>query len=315
MRWQLGIIIAFLTLMQGSYGLSQNSSDPYRRPQEIINTMANLAQLHSNAQLLQIGETLHQDPLFILKITPLSQKEDSKSSKGVFIIGGHHGNEGPSPEVVIDLAVQILSTESNPAWFKRTLYIMPIASPVALSRRSRHTHQHDLNRDYPYPGRPDTKPAFQTVESQAIDAFLKKTHISHAITVHSGIKAVLYPNGFQKNGLNADDQKYFEAIARKSAEAMKIDRFLSMWDSYPTYGSFIDYAYHSHGIIALNFEISEKHHPLGSELHTISAHFQKGIEAFFDYAFSGTQKDATIAASSQEVSKRWQKSPNSIKDP
>ena len=57
---------------------------------------------------------------------------------------------------------------------------------------------------------------------------------------------------------------------------------MPMYQSYPTFGAFIDYAFTQYNISALTIEISSNHTPVESELPLILARSNWGVKTFLN---------------------------------
>ena len=72
----------------------------------------------------------------------------------------------------------------------------------------------------------------------------------------------------------------FYTIAKLVARAMSLDQYRQSFSDYPSQGEFIDYAYMSHGTLAMTLEVSRSPSPPASELAGVVKKSVAGIMTF-----------------------------------
>lgn len=227
-------------------------------------------------------------PIFYASILGPKNKviKSSKKKRGSFLlVGGHHGDEIPSIDSVVYF-LDGITRSHNREWLHSILthtdlHFVPSINPDGYAKQQREQSWGiDINRDYYYPGRNNT--SFKSKESRVMKSLLKKLGVSSTVSLHSGMEAVLWPYGFKKARIKGSVGSRLPGIAAKVSKSMGFGAPKPMFDSYPTYGSYLDFAYTQKNIAAITIEISQQHNPPRSQWPRVLARAGQGLRVFLN---------------------------------
>jgi hypothetical protein len=236
-----------------------------------------------------VGASYEGRPILAVKIGP---PDDSPNRPNVLFMGTHHAREWISTAVAMRL-IRWLADSGGALITSHDVWVIPVENPDGYQytftterywRKNRRpnaggSYGVDPNRNYPafwgidevgssgyeyaetYRG---PSPGSE-LETQAVMAF----HAAHppvvSVSYHSYSGLVLYPWGFRAGELPADLPR-FQALAgtdlspavTDSVPGSSLDHYHPGpgWNLYTTNGEYTDWAYHAHGTIAFNTELT-----------------------------------------------------------
>lgn len=217
-------------------------------------------------------------------------KGDVDALPSVYLNGTHHGNEKSSTETVLGIVDYVLNHRNDPEIARiletYALYVQPLVNPDGHALNTRgDSRGRDPNRDYAFPERGD-EDSFKISSVKLVKELSDKVRFRAAAAFHSGMEGVLWPWCFgpMKNA----DQDTFYTLSKIAAEAMGMTRFAQSYKDYPTKGEFIDYAYMTHGTLAVTVEVSNDGNPSTSRL---AKYVQRGVIGGLSFVHAVMQLD------------------------
>ena len=251
----------------------------YHSQDEIDAYLAEAAAEHASlAQLHLLGYSQGGRPIRYLVVS----RGEPADKPALYLNGAHHGDEKTSAEAILGL-VELLTQHPDQPEIQDLLsnyaiYLQPLVNPDGFASNSRFDAEgRDPNRDYAFPGR-RAKDAFKIPSTRLVAELMAKVRFRAAAAFHAGMEAVLWAWAF--GPAPAADQDVFFTLAHRAATAMGMSRFLQSYADYPTQGEFIDYAYMTHGTLALTLEVSDNPQPPPGQLRTIVKRAVAGGMAF-----------------------------------
>ncbi len=207
---------------------------------------------------------------------------DVEEIPAIYINGTHHGDEKSSTEAALGLIEYLIKNKSEPLvrdlLSSYNLYIQPLVNPDGHASNNRFdANGVDPNRDYAFPGRTDDD-AFKSIVIRLVRGLLWRVKFRAALALHSGMEGVLW--AWAHSAEPPPDEDKFYTIAKLVARAMSLDQYRQSFSDYPSQGEFIDYAYMSHGTLAMTLEVSRSPSPPASELAGVVKKSVAGIMTF-----------------------------------
>lgn len=185
------------------------------------------------------------------------------------IVAAHHGNEYGSVEVALGAAEDLAK---NPISGK-TIWVVPVLNisgfdhvrrEESLKGNTDDFNTADGNRDYPGPC--GTEGPFRLKSTKALADFIDSQNIVASATLHTYMPLVAYPLGFATPDLSTPYDQIFIDLAKMAAELSGYQVGNSAEAIYPANGTYEDYAYITHGIWSLLFELGGSHSPNETDL-------------------------------------------------
>lgn len=191
-----------------------------------------------------------------------------ENAPAIFLNATHHGDEKASTQASLGLINFLLknrtSAQINQLLRRYRIYVLPVINPDGYVHNSRYDVKgRDPNRDYATHNKRNA-PAFQIPEIRLVRNLMDKLHFKAAIAYHSGMRAILWPSGFNPKP-NADHKIFFE-LSKKSAQALGTQNYKQSYYDYPTQGEFIDYAYEKYKTLAITMEVATRYAPPKEQL-------------------------------------------------
>lgn len=217
-------------------------------------------------------------------------KGDPDALPAVYLNGTHHGNEKSSTETVLGVIDYLVKHRTDPEVARLVetyaFYLQPMVNPDGHAADSRgDALGRDPNRDYAFPERGDDD-SFKIAPVRLVKELVDKVHFRAAIALHSGMEGVLWPWCFSPQ--RSPEADTFYTLSKLTAEAMGMQRFAQSYRDYPTRGEFIDYAYMTHGTLAVTIEVSSEGNPAATRL---AYYVQRGILGALVYYHGVMQLD------------------------
>jgi predicted deacylase len=198
-------------------------------------------------------------------------KGDAAALPSLYLNGTHHGNEKSSTESVLAMIDYLIENRTQPQVAELlgsyVIYAQPLVNPDghAMNRRD-DGRGRDPNRDYSYPERGDAD-SFRVPSVRLVKELVDRVQFRAAIAYHSGMEGVLWPWCY--SGQRSPEQDTFYTLSKVAAEAMGMSLYQQSYYDYPTLGEFSDYAYMTHGTLAVTFEVSRAGNPPASQLEDV----------------------------------------------
>lgn len=255
-------VLLFLFFSLPAFGLDFNK---YHTQEEIKSWMLEQAKAHPDLVKFKfLGYSQQGREINYLIIT----KNEAANPPAIYLNGTHHGNEKSSTEAILGLIDFMIANQRQPLVSEvldhYAIYLQPMVNPDGHALHSRSDSLgRDPNRDYSFPER-EEQDSFKIQDIRLVKSLLDKVKFRAAAAYHSGMEAVLWPWCFtsQRN----TDIDTFYTLAKITATSMNMSRFNQSFSDYPTRGEFIDYAYMTHGTLALTLEVSSDPSPPTSRL-------------------------------------------------
>lgn len=273
---RIWFVLLFLFFSHPALGLEFNK---YHAQEDIKSWMLEQAKAHPDLIKFKfLGYSQQGREINYLIIT----KNDADNPPAIYLNGTHHGNEKSSTEAVLGLIDFLIANRNQPIVSEvldhYAIYLQPIVNPDGHALHSRSDSLgRDPNRDYAFPER-EEQDSFKIQDIRLVKSLLDQVKFRAAAAYHSGMEAVLWPWCFTPQR-NAEFDTFF-TLSKITATAMNISRFSQSYSDYPTRGEFIDYAYMTHGTLALTLEVSSDPSPPASRLAYYVQRSVKGSIAF-----------------------------------
>lgn len=255
--------------------LNEGPLTPQKNYQDIVSYMRSVQQRHpSKAQVFQLGQADSGQMIYGIKI--------GHGALENLVVATHHGNEYGSTEV----ALGFIESLSNTPIDGQTLYVIPVLNTSGYDRRSRRettpSNSYDPNRDYPGPCK--TTPAFNLKSTTALAAFVQAKNIINVATLHTYSEMVLYPWGLSTDQVDTPYTSLFQEMGREAAQFSNYEVANSTLALYPADGTFEDYAFWTHGVWSLLFEIGSTHYPTPEQIKNMVETNVPGLRRMFEKA-------------------------------
>jgi len=211
------------------------------------------------AQFVLFGYSVQNRELFGLRITDNPTIEENEPE--LVFWGNIHGNEYTSAEIPYLYAGYLCHNygilpnitqyvEDNEIW------IVPMINPDGRENGTRNNANNvDLNRDcgYQWDGWGGSPGPFSQVETQVLREFCIDNNLSISNSYHNSGDEMYHPWGFWPN--DAPDIDLMVRVGERYANAADYN-FFSSFNSYPTHGEILDFAYGLFGGLSYTLEIS-----------------------------------------------------------
>lgn len=227
----------------------------YHSQDEINKYMARLQAEHPGlVRFKLLGYSQHGREVNYLVIS----KNDPETVPAIYLNGTHHGDEKSSTETVLGLADFLVNNQRlrdvSEFLENYAVYLQPLVNPDGHAANSRYDDMgRDPNRDYAYPERSE-EDSFKSPTSRLVKELTDKVRFRAALAFHSGMEGVLWAWAYTPH--QAPDHDAYLTLAKVTALAMGMPRFMQSHGDYPSRGEFIDYVYMAHGTLAMTVEVS-----------------------------------------------------------
>lgn len=272
----------------------------YFNPQSLAEKVRALAAAFPQlARAEQIGTTLQGRPIMALLISTTPDANDARNldKASILVDGQHHAREVMTPEVVMDMAEQLLqgygsNTELTKFLDSWNVWLVPSVNPDGVNivftsdsmwrknaRGDSKPFGVDINRNYAYKWNGcrgssaytwaqdyrGTAPGSEP-ETQALMKLAQNIRPAAYLSYHSYSELVLFPYGCS-NSLTPENG-LIEGLAKEMAQRLPRDDKNgnytpgTPWQTiYAADGSSMDYMYATFGALAYTFEINESFQP------------------------------------------------------
>lgn len=196
------------------------------------------------------------------------------------LVGTHHGNEFAAAELALAFASHALEQPLD----EQTLWIIPVLNASGYDRRDRYERagfsSYDPNRDYPGPCGSDGP--FHLKSTRALADFIARVPVVNAATIHTYMPAVLYPWGNSTDHVDTEHTAEFVLMAQDATFLSHYTVGNSTAELYPADGTFEDYAYWTHGVWAMLFEVGTNHNPSENQVAEMIRTNVPGLRRMFE---------------------------------
>ncbi len=263
-------------------------------------------QYSSICQLVTIGTTVQNRPIYMLKISDNVSLEENEPE--VKLDAAMHGNEVVGYDLLIRL-IQLLTTRYTADTRianivnNTELWINPLFNPdgyVLMQREN--AHNVDLNRHFPdFVDDPVNTTEGREPEIAAQMNFAAQHTINLALNYHCGNLVMNYP--WDKIAELAPDNDLYINISEEYTSHND-----PMWNStdylhgitngyawYQVYGSIIDWIYYYYNCLDITCEVSYDYWPNASTLPTYWMQNQESLLSYIEYAQQGIKGEVTDA--------------------
>jgi hypothetical protein len=213
-------------------GGSQGGEDPYHSSGEIALVLHDISQDHPDIAIYRTASEMlgvrsipgeREIPILIIG-------DPDEERPWIMVIGGHHGDEPDSSEVVLAFAKHITDSFSADEEIALSLIsriniaILPVVNPYGLDMGIRYDENgEDPNRDYPFEPSPPSEHSdgipLTTAGSRTIHELADLFPFSMAISFHTGSKGIFYPWGAPNVGTYTPDNRSFYEIGAMLSRA------------------------------------------------------------------------------------------------
>jgi|GEM_PF-356021 len=198
------------------------------------------------------------------------------------VVATHHGNEYGSTEVGLGFAREI-AERPIPG---QTVYVIPVLNITGYNKKSRRESAGgvslDPNRNYPGPC--GTEGPFTLKSTQALAKFIAEKNIVTSATLHTFSPAVVYPWGLSSHDLKTGYEGIFKGLVADATRESHYATGNSTELIYPADGTYEDYAFHTHGIWSILFELGFSHSPGTEDVETLVKINVPGIRRMLESA-------------------------------
>ena len=268
-------------------GIDQDYSRASRRQySEVKSYFAELARAFpANARLFTLGDSDSGDKIIGLQV--------GAGPVHNLVVATHHGNEYGSTEVALGFARSIAE---NPVK-GQTVFIIPVLNISGYNAKSRREtakgQSFDPNRNYPGPC--GTEGPFSLKSTAALARFVAANDIVSSATLHTYSPAVVYPWGLSSHDLKTGYESIFEGLVMEATRESHYATGNSTELIYAADGTYEDYAFQTHGIWSILFELGYSHGPSAEEVKTLVQVNVPGLRRMFESAPSQRAEKHTFA--------------------
>ena len=207
---------------------------------------------------------------------------EPESLPAIYINGTHHGDEKASTEGVLGLIDYLVKSRQLPVvrelLSNYAIYLQPLVNPDGHAANRRFDARGlDPNRDYAYPGRRD-QDSFKTPAIRLVRDLTNRVRFRAALALHSGMEGVLW--AWAHSAERPADFDVFFTLAKLTAQAMGMSQYRQSYSDYPALGEFIDYAYMTHGTLAMTVEVANNPTPPAEDLDAVVKRAVAGSVSF-----------------------------------
>jgi hypothetical protein len=260
--WVSGLI---LVLASGGGAQAQTIEQDYSRASkrqysEVKTYLEELAKAFpGNAKLFVLGESDSGQKVVGLEV--------GSGRVHSIVVATHHGNEFGSTEVALGFARQIAEHPIK----DQTVYVVPVLNISGYNQKSRRETAKgsslDPNRNYPGPC--GTEGPFTLKSTSALARFIAEKDIVSSATLHTFSPAVVYPWGLSSHDLKTGYESIFEGMVAEATRDSHYATGNSTELIYPADGTYEDYAFQTHGIWSILFELGYSHSPSAEDVKTL----------------------------------------------
>ena len=226
-----------------------------------------------NAKLFTLGDSDSGDKIIGLQV--------GSGPVHNLVVATHHGNEYGSTEVALGFA---RSVAENPLK-GQTVFIIPVLNVTGYNSKSRETakgQSFDPNRNYPGPC--GTEGPFTLKSTSSLAKFVAANDIVSSATLHTYSPAVVYPWGLSSHDLKTGYESIFEGLVMEATRESHYATGNSTELIYAADGTYEDYAFQTHGIWSILFELGYSHSPSAQDVKSMVQVNVPGLRRMFESA-------------------------------
>ena len=251
---------------------SRASKRQYAEVKAYLNELAKA--FPSNAKVFTLGDSDSGDQILGLKA--------GSGPVHNLVVATHHGNEYGSTEVGLGFARAIAEKPIE----GQTVFVIPVLNITGYNAKSRAEsakgRSFDPNRNYPGPC--GTEGPFTLKSTSALAKFVAQENIISSATLHTYSPAVVYPWGISTHDLKTGYESIFEGLVAEATRDSHYATGNSTELIYPADGTYEDYAFQTHGIWSILFELGFSHNPKPSDVKTMVEVNVPGIRRMLESA-------------------------------
>jgi uncharacterized protein (TIGR03382 family) len=245
----------------------------YVHPDQLASVLHELANASTRAGTSVIGHSLLGAPIEGLWI---GQAPDS-GAPVIRLLGGHHGDEASSWEVVIATATELVHSDSQVTDITNlldttTVWVVPIVNPDGATEGSRYNNAAvDLNRNYDLEWSADARSAgphpFSEPETAAVRTLADYGGFPWlSLSVHSGATNIGYPWNWSTEA-PIDEIRMVEIADTYGENCHNEDFWVTNGaDWYITQGDTNDWSYGRYGGFDMTLEVTQSKTPAAEEI-------------------------------------------------
>ena len=249
----ISLILVCLFLAPVTFAVNSIST-PKRTYAAVAATLDKLAaQYPDQVQAFILGDSDSGEKIKGVKI--------GKGAVHHLVVATHHGNEYGSTEVALGFAAALAAQPIA----NQTVFVIPVLNiggyntltRTEVSQTSKKVY--DPNRNYPSPC--GTEGPFTLKDTTALSKFIADQNIVASATLHTFSPAVTYPWGLSTADLTTGYESIFKGLVTEATRDSHYHTGNTTELIYPANGTFEDYAFLTHGIWSLLFELGSSHNP------------------------------------------------------
>ena len=238
-----------------------------------------------NAKVFTLGDSDSGDKILGLQI--------GSGAINNLVVATHHGNEYGSTEVALGFARQIAESPVK----DQTVFVIPVLNITGYNAKDRRESakgtSFDPNRNYPGPC--GTEGPFTLKSTAALAKFVADKNIVTSATLHTYSPAVVYPWGISTHDLTTGYESIFKGLVADATRESHYATGNSTEVIYPADGTYEDYAFQTHGIWSILFELGYSHNPSPDEVKTAVQVNVPGIRRMLESAPTQRAEKHTFA--------------------
>ncbi|MBU6152785.1 MAG: carboxypeptidase [Bdellovibrionales bacterium] len=272
----LSVVFHGATVTRAAVSLElDHSRAAVRQYDEVRSFLGELAKAHpGNARIITLGESDSGEPIVGLEV--------GSGRINQVVVATHHGNEYGSTEVGLAFARDI-AARPIPGY---KVHVIPVLNVSGYNRKMRREaaqgRSYDPNRNYPGPC--GTEGPFTLKSTRALARFISEKNIVTSATLHTFSPAVVYPWGLSSHDLKTGYEGIFKGLVEEATRESNYPTGNSTELIYPADGTYEDYAFHTHGIWSVLFELGQSHNPSTQNIETMVRVNVPGIRRMLESA-------------------------------